>query len=85
MAQRLLHVYIHTGISWPAETVITFRFQLPDGSEIPIEGSGTVVWTERMGFGVRLDQLATSDRDRIKGFVESEQSLGGGHLAAMGL
>lgn len=63
-------LYVYTGLSWPARKAIEFRFLLPDGSQAPIEGHGTVVWWEPMGFGVRFDRLAAGDRERLRRFVD---------------
>ena len=64
-------VYIYTRLDWAAGKPIEFRFRLPDGSETPIHGDGTVVWWEPKGFGVRFERLAAADRERIRSFVDS--------------
>lgn len=60
--------YVYTGLQWPNGKSIEFSFRLP-GSPDPIRGSGTVVWTEYMGFGVRFDDLDDDARQRILAVV----------------
>ncbi len=60
--------YVYTGLQWPSGKTIEFSFVLPGSSE-PIRGSGTVVWTEYMGFGLRFDTLDEETRQRIRDAV----------------
>ncbi|MDH3745839.1 MAG: PilZ domain-containing protein [Acidobacteriota bacterium] len=52
---------------------IRFRFELPDGQESePIEGEGTVVWTEQIGFAIQFEDLDPETTERLRSFIEAE-------------
>ncbi len=79
-------VFISAGHTWPVGSSIRFRFRIPDVdglSEHPIQGRGTVVWIEQIGFGVRFVKLAQGARDRINFFVDSTLFERGRRPAAM--
>ena len=63
--------YVYTGLNWPAGQSIEFAFSLPDDSSEPIRGTGTVVWAEYMGFGVRFDSIDEASKKRIRDMLAS--------------
>lgn len=63
--------YVYSMHSWPVGQEISFSFTLP-GSDEPIEGAGTLVWSEYMGFGVRFDSLDDAARQRIREVVGTQ-------------
>ena len=66
--------YVYTGLNWPQGKTIEFSFVIP-GDDAPVTGTGTVVWTEYMGFGVRFDTVAGDGRERIRDLVGTQQVL----------
>ncbi len=77
-------VFISAGHNWPVGSSIGFRFRIPDDLyKQPIQGRGTVVWIEEIGFGVRFVELAQGERDRINFFVDSKLFERGHRPAAM--
>ena len=63
-------MYIYTGLSWHLSTDIELQFELPDGDSTPIQGRGTIVWTDSMGFGVSLAGLDAIGRERLRRFIK---------------
>ena len=63
-------LYIYTGLGWPPETEMAFTFTLPNSPKLVI-ATGTVVWSEQMGMGVRFDSLDDESRANIRALVEA--------------
>lgn len=66
-------MYIYTGLGWPPGTPLAFTFELPGSSKLVI-GTGTVAWTEQMGFGVRFDALDEESKTHIGVLVRAERA-----------
>lgn len=63
--------YVYTGLNWPSGKTIEFAFSIP-GSEKPIRGTGTLVWSEYMGFGLRFDSLDDEARRMLRELVGAQ-------------
>ena len=64
-------LYIYTGLNWPVGTPIAFTFTLPNSPKLVL-GTGTVAWTEQMGFGIRFDALDEESKNHIRDLVGGE-------------
>ncbi len=54
-------------------SAVRFRFFLPEEIDaLPIEGDGTVVWTEQIGFAVEFGELDDDNADRLRAFIDTE-------------
>ena len=63
--------YVYTGLNWPSGKTIEFSFSIP-GADAPITGTGTLVWSEFMGFGLRFDSLDDAARRSIHEVVGAQ-------------
>jgi type IV pilus assembly protein PilZ len=65
--------YIDTLNPLPVGSLITFRFNLPGGSEVPIAGEGSIAWQHPfLGMGVRFTWLSDEDRNQLDRFLSQK-------------
>ena len=66
--------YVYTVLDWPVGQSLEFSFPLHDESDEPIRGTGTLVWTEYLGFGVRFESIDDDAKRRIRALLETAPS-----------